>query len=285
MATREQKHLSSRRTARCRRDVSSDRRVSRVDMPRVPWGPTHELRGPYIRRSKEIKPGREQKKLRVIPPLYERHANMATRERKHPSSRRMAHSCRKTASAIALRRRTDPAAHDRSGEHSVYDRDRMMSAHPGDRQGFDIALFRASCRSSDLVHCVICGSMLDHHDRLSRVCRGECHRIAHTVRSENHEVTRESAAVRGYCDRCLYPSGSHGKGCRFAMLEYQDWRCSICGEPLDPSLTMPHPRAITRDHYIPRSHGGARIENNIFLAHRACNARKASSMPPSQNRT
>lgn len=39
-----------------------------------------------------------------------------------------------------------------------------------------------------------------------------------------------------------------------------------------------HPLAATRDHLIPRSHGGGRIPGNIVIACRHCNNNRGSNM-------
>jgi 5-methylcytosine-specific restriction endonuclease McrA len=52
------------------------------------------------------------------------------------------------------------------------------------------------------------------------------------------------------------------------------WACGICGEAVDPDLTVPHLRAPTLDHVVPLARGGAHSAANAQLAHFICNARK-----------
>lgn len=63
--------------------------------------------------------------------------------------------------------------------------------------------------------------------------------------------------------------------------------CTICGEPLDRRLRdETHPRYITFDHIIPRSHGGLDKLPNLRLAHQACNrARGVDPITPSEECT
>ena len=53
--------------------------------------------------------------------------------------------------------------------------------------------------------------------------------------------------------------------------------CAICGEPLDRGLKdCTHPRYITFDHVVPRSHGGLTRLDNLRLAHQLCNNRRGN---------
>lgn len=53
--------------------------------------------------------------------------------------------------------------------------------------------------------------------------------------------------------------------------------CQICGEPLDRKIQdHAHPRYITFDHIVPRSHGGNDTPTNKRLAHRRCNEQRGN---------
>lgn len=69
-----------------------------------------------------------------------------------------------------------------------------------------------------------------------------------------------------------------GKVRRLAIYERDEWRCQLCGDPVDPNLPVQHARAATLDHIIPRSRGGDHSEENLQLAHRSCNSSKKDRM-------
>lgn len=53
--------------------------------------------------------------------------------------------------------------------------------------------------------------------------------------------------------------------------------CWICGCPIDFSLPRRHAEAATLDHVIPRSKGGENHNDNLKLAHRVCNQKRADA--------
>lgn len=57
--------------------------------------------------------------------------------------------------------------------------------------------------------------------------------------------------------------------------------CTICGEPLDRKVKdHNHPRYITFDHIVPRSHGGSDAYTNKRLAHSLCNSTRGNDPVP-----
>jgi hypothetical protein len=58
---------------------------------------------------------------------------------------------------------------------------------------------------------------------------------------------------------------------RLNVLERDDGLCGICGEDIDPL-------DYDLDHIIPTSKGGLHEMDNLQLAHRACNSRKAANL-------
>lgn len=52
--------------------------------------------------------------------------------------------------------------------------------------------------------------------------------------------------------------------------------CAYCADPV-------HPREATRDHVYPRARGGRDVWENVVLAHRTCNMRKACRTPEEAN--
>ena len=54
--------------------------------------------------------------------------------------------------------------------------------------------------------------------------------------------------------------------------------CSICGLPINLSLSYPHPWSLTIDHVTPIAQGGATREDNLQPAHFTCNRRKGEKL-------
>lgn len=62
------------------------------------------------------------------------------------------------------------------------------------------------------------------------------------------------------------------------VIERDKGICWLCGEPVDLTLTFPHPLSKSMDHVVPHSKGGKFTFANLRLAHRICNdARGAES--------
>ncbi len=57
-----------------------------------------------------------------------------------------------------------------------------------------------------------------------------------------------------------------------------NWRCWLCGDPVDPELTR-GPWSPTMDHVTPRRRGGKTAADNLRLAHRSCNNRRGAADP------
>jgi 5-methylcytosine-specific restriction endonuclease McrA len=58
---------------------------------------------------------------------------------------------------------------------------------------------------------------------------------------------------------------------RRAIFERDGWICQLCGAPVDPELTNPHPGSASIDHRDP---GGPHDPTNWQTAHLACNVSK-----------
>lgn len=61
--------------------------------------------------------------------------------------------------------------------------------------------------------------------------------------------------------------------------------CCVCHEPVDKTLSWPHPRSASVDHRIPVAHGGTSTLDNLDLAHLACNISKGAKTPRTTNLT
>lgn len=51
--------------------------------------------------------------------------------------------------------------------------------------------------------------------------------------------------------------------------------CQLCNYPVNPTVEVPNPFAVTVDHKIPLSKGGAHTLENVQLAHFYCNSAKS----------
>jgi hypothetical protein len=68
--------------------------------------------------------------------------------------------------------------------------------------------------------------------------------------------------------------GAVGQFAASVIGERDDWTCGICSEPVDQTVSCPHPMAATVDHIVPISRGGAHTLANVQIAHMVCNSRK-----------
>lgn len=59
-----------------------------------------------------------------------------------------------------------------------------------------------------------------------------------------------------------------------AILIQQDWACSICCKPMDPTISGQLPMSVSLEHNLGVMSGGNHVESNISGAHRRCNVRK-----------
>ena len=64
------------------------------------------------------------------------------------------------------------------------------------------------------------------------------------------------------------------KGRRYRVFERDEWRCQICGDPLNRDAIVPALDAPTIDHRVPLAAGGAHDESNWQAAHFYCNSVK-----------
>lgn len=51
-------------------------------------------------------------------------------------------------------------------------------------------------------------------------------------------------------------------------------KCSICGNPIDYTLTQPDPMAFNSEHKVPLDRGGKDEISNLAPSHAVCNQRK-----------
>lgn len=62
---------------------------------------------------------------------------------------------------------------------------------------------------------------------------------------------------------------------RSELYKRQECRCFWCGEFMLPVWALPHPRAVTLEHIVPRERGGTDDAGNLTVAHKRCNEARA----------
>ena len=88
-----------------------------------------------------------------------------------------------------------------------------------------------------------------------------------------NRLSRREYAVKLRCDAWGVP---YTRVSRAAVFRYSNWRCGICGLPVDKALRFPHSMSKSLDHVIPLSVPGSpgHVISNCQLAHLSCNTRK-----------
>jgi len=60
------------------------------------------------------------------------------------------------------------------------------------------------------------------------------------------------------------------------IAERDEYRCGLCGEPVDMGVAYPDTQSPSLDHILPLSRGGAHVPENVQLAHLGCNVAKGA---------
>lgn len=107
--------------------------------------------------------------------------------------------------------------------------------------------------------CPECGNSFTHkaHPRAKGFCSRRC--------QQKVKQRRRKARKRGVGSKTLT---------FHTVAERDGFRCGLCGEPVDMSLSVPHLRAPTLDHIVPLARGGSHSLENVHLAHFLCNSIK-----------
>ena len=66
---------------------------------------------------------------------------------------------------------------------------------------------------------------------------------------------------------------------RQTVFERDQWKCHVCGDNVDKTLSGRDPMGPSIDHLIPISKGGKTCYANVALAHLSCNSRRWVSLP------
>ena len=81
---------------------------------------------------------------------------------------------------------------------------------------------------------------------------------------------------RARAPRAPRPRGNAFEATRQRIASRDGWTCQICGEPIDPGLRKPHPRALHIHHRIARVNGGSDADHNLAATHADCNLAKGT---------
>lgn len=93
---------------------------------------------------------------------------------------------------------------------------------------------------------------------------------------EIDESGRRKPAHTRLCGKCRVVNGRVWQKFIPYLINRDGTGCSICGEQIDQDLDWPHPRSLTVDHVVPRSHGGSHEATNLRLAHMSCNRQRSN---------
>ena len=63
---------------------------------------------------------------------------------------------------------------------------------------------------------------------------------------------------------------------RDQIAERGEYRCGLCGDPVDMDVAYPDSLSPSLDHILPLSKGGAHVPENVQLAHLGCNVAKGA---------
>lgn len=174
-----------------------------------------------------------------------------------------------------------------------------------------LAVRRENNRKAMPPHCLQCAAPIPATRRANaHYCSATCSERATTVkrtakrranttgptvmRCTRCDTTVEWKPNRKYCPPCAKDSHREAKyrgrvaykhRIRNLRLETIDplqvhkrdqWTCSICHDPIDPTLKYPHQMSASIDHVIPLSRGGTHSPENVASAHLDCNVRKGN---------
>ena len=137
--------------------------------------------------------------------------------------------------------------------------------------------------------CVVCGSEVEPGTRRRKHCSGRCQALDSMHRGAR---PREASCVRCGSSIDLLSLSKAGQfirtdtkmcaKCRsarhlrhgFSVLELSardGSDCGICAQPVDMSLSFPHPLSPSVDHVIPYARGGSHDMSNLQVSHLRCN--------------
>ena len=92
---------------------------------------------------------------------------------------------------------------------------------------------------------------------------------------DSHLAEQRAKTQRRRAKKALIP---HERVVDINIFERDDWVCQLCSKKVDKNLKWPHPLSKSIDHVIPiTTEGSSHTEDNLQLAHLACNSRKKNN--------
>lgn len=93
-----------------------------------------------------------------------------------------------------------------------------------------------------------------------------------------HTAWDDKARDKYHRRRARMHGGRNGDPVLLTALAERDHGCPRCGQPIDLTLTWPHPMSRSIDHIVPLSRGGAHSPDNTQLMHLRCNTAKGARL-------
>ncbi len=114
-----------------------------------------------------------------------------------------------------------------------------------------------------IAECVVCSAPFEQKSARVKCCSERCRRRRYD-QLKNERRSKVTAARRRY------------------VFDRDDWTCWICGRLIPKGRRVPHPRAATVDHVVPRSawpagQPGRDDPANLRAAHLSCNASRGAA--------
>lgn len=123
--------------------------------------------------------------------------------------------------------------------------------------------------------CEICGE--EFHPRITQPDQKTCGKEKCKQRLDNVHKTKTGKRRDILGRRRAVIAGADADSIDVTEVFKRDqWVCQICGLPVDPSISHPHPLSKSLDHIVPISLGGGHTWGNVQLAHLSCNIRKGN---------
>lgn len=110
-----------------------------------------------------------------------------------------------------------------------------------------------------IVQCAKCGKLFTRRTTLHRFCSPRCKDYVNS--GDNRQRSRRYGTTYVFVSKA-------------DIFERDGWECGICHQPIDRTLSYPHPQSVSLDHKTPLSRGGAHHPKNLQATHLRCNIRK-----------
>lgn len=126
-----------------------------------------------------------------------------------------------------------------------------------------------------------CDAVIPPNFRGRRYCTAVCGQLdwARQQRAAGRSFYRHTPGAQARWERRRARKANAAMGepfTRTQVFERDEWRCYLCEEQVDRSLTWPHPLSPSLEHVVPLSRGGAHSFDNVRLAHLTCNVAKGA---------